>query len=999
MLINDESRLQVSRAAFLEEAAAVSALLEQVEPFAALSGKIESRARLFIQSLRLHDQHGGIEAFQQEYNLDSHEGIMMMCLAEALLRIPDKATADMLIHDKLATGDWDAHLGLGRPWLVNVGSYGLELAGKVVSSSAGDFLGGLAKRIGEPLVRSALRHAMRLMGSVFVLGDTIDVAIKNAEKWHQKTCVMSFDMLGEGARSPAQAQYNFEQYLSAIRALPVPPYRTMAGADMYARDGISIKLSALHPRFELRQRATIIRELLPRLRTLLKEAVSRGAMVTIDAEESTRLDITLELFTMLIPETEFASYQGLGLAVQAYQKRAPYVIDYLRDLAAISGKRIPIRLVKGAYWDSEIKRAQVDALPEYPVFTRKEHTDISYLACAKKLLASPLQFYPQFATHNARTIASIIEFAGNAEFEFQRLYGMGEALYDEVLKTVNRRCRIYAPVGPSHSLLSYLIRRILENGANNSFVHGIYSLPLGQLLADPIEVVRHKGGGPSQHIPLPKNLYAQRENPEGIDLGNAAALQDMEASLASHSVLPAEPDVADIDDCDAAFTRAQQAFENWRNSAVTERAGIINTLADLYTKYSPELISLCQMEGKKTLADAIGEVREAIDYCRYYALQAQGILAPVTLRGATGEHNMLCLQPRGVMVAISPWNFPLAIFTGQVVAALVTGNCVLAKPAEQTPRIAARAVALMHEAGIPKDVLQLLCGDGETIGHALVRDMRSAGVVFTGSTEAAWHINRTLAARKGAIVPLIAETGGQNCMIVDSSALIEQTVDDIMVSAFSSAGQRCSALRVVFVQEEVADELLGVLAGAVSQLRVGDPRVLATDIGPVIDKGAYDMLMAHIEDMKKDFTCVAAASFAQQEKTQYLVPPHVFEINSISDLDGEVFGPVLHVIRYPSYALDFVIRQINSTGYGLTFGVQSRIDEKIRDICARVNAGNVYVNRSMIGAVVGVQPFGGHGISGTGPKAGGPNYLQRFCLEQSISINTAAAHGNLELLA
>ncbi|NBX03515.1 MAG: L-glutamate gamma-semialdehyde dehydrogenase [Alphaproteobacteria bacterium] len=992
--ISDEALLHVSRAAFMDEEQAVRELLSQLSVVDGLSGAVYARAKKYVEGVRARQHFSGIEAFQQEYNLGSQEGIMMMCLAEALLRIPDKATADQLIHDKLSSGDWDAHVGLGRPWLVSAGSLGLELAGKIVDLSPRDFLSSLAQRIGEPLVRSALRHAMKLMGDVFVLGQNIEEAKKNSVSWHEKSCVMSYDMLGEGARSNAQAQHHFEQYLGAIRALPAG-----APADMHLRDGISIKLSALHPRYELRQRGALQRELLPRLRTLMQEAARRSVMMTIDAEESTRLDIMLMLFTALMNEKEFSQYHGLGLAVQAYQKRAPFVIDYLRDLAASTGRTIPVRLVKGAYWDSEIKRAQEGGLPGYPVFTRKMHTDVSYLACAAKLLSSPHHFYPQFATHNARTIATIIEMAGDKEYEFQRLHGMGDALYDEVLADVPRRCRIYAPVGPSTSLLSYLIRRILENGANSSFVHGMHSAPLAELLADPITLTRQNDSLPANNIPLPKLIYSDRINSQGVDMGNSAAVQDMEYAIIDHSELLAEPKVTTTDECDEAFSRATSAFETWKASEVEARAAMLERAADLLEENRAQLVFLCQAEAKKTLADAIGEVREAADFCRYYAGQARLVLRPQRLRGPTGEQNTLQLLPRGVMVAISPWNFPLAIFIGQVAAALATGNCVIAKPAEQTPRIAARAVEILHMAGVPRDVLQLVCGSGEIIGRTIVADNRTAGVVFTGSTAAAWDINRTLAGRSTAIVPLIAETGGQNCMIIDSSALIEQTVDDMVTSAFGSAGQRCSALRVAFVQDDIADELLDVLSGAVAQLRVGDATLFATDVGPVIDAGAYKMLTSHIERMTETQRLVTAAPIPPQDKTEFLIAPHVFEISSISDLRGEVFGPILHIIRYPSYALDFVIRQINATGYGLTFGIQSRIDEKIRDICARVNIGNVYVNRSMIGATVGVQPFGGNGLSGTGPKAGGPHYLPRFCVEQVITINTSAVGGNLELLS
>lgn len=950
---------------------------------------IKAAASDYIEALRARKPEGGIEAFQQEYGLDSEEGIRLMCLAEALLRIPDKKTADKLIQDKLTDGDWDKHIGFGRPWFLNVSGVGLELAEKVVAEeSAEKFLGRLIQRLGEGAVRAALKQAMKLMGNVFVLAPTIEKAQEKAKVWHKEGYLLSYDMLGEGARSTTQAEAYFQSYLHAVKSFPA------SSEHPYQNDSISIKLTALHPRLELRKWTSLEQELLPRLSTLVAEAKARNVMVTIDAEEASRLDVTLKVFASLY---EDAAYEGLGIAVQAYQKRAVDVIAFLATLAEKTGGRIPVRLVKGAYWDSEIKRAQMDGLPDYPVFTRKCHTDVSYLACAKKLLEKPDAFYPQFATHNARTIASIMAYAPDFEYEFQRLHGMGEALYGEVKKTTEKPCRIYAPVGPSESLLSYLIRRILENGANSSFVHGVMNAKVAvpALIQDPIALSKQSGGKPNEAIPLPGSIYGDRANSEGLDLGYEAHLnimrQRLDAWPASRWSPPQETNITQVE---SVFTMADKGFAAWQEVSVESRAECLERLAALYEVHADELTALCVREASKTFADSLAEVREAVDYCRYYAQQACQIMLPKLLPGPTGERNVLNLKPRGIWVAISPWNFPLAIFTGQIAAALVTGNAVIAKPAEQTPIIAARALALMHEAGIPNDVVQLLCGSGETLGEALVAHFKAAGVVFTGSTHTARIINRALAAKEGPITPLIAETGGQNCMVVDSSALIEQTVDDMITSAFSSAGQRCSALRVAFVQEDIADELLAVLKGAIEQLQVGDPALAETDIGPVIDADAQIMLEAHSERMAHEAKLVAKAHAPDGP----YIAPQVFEIPSITMLKDEVFGPILHIIRYKADELDNVIEAINSTGYALTFGIQSRIDAHIKMLSTRVQAGNIYVNRSMIGAVVGVQPFGGHGLSGTGPKAGGPHYLQQFCVEQTITCNTAAIGGNIELL-
>ncbi len=760
-----------------------------------------------------------------------------------------------------------------------------------------------------------------------------------------------------------------------------------------------MKLSGLHPRYQLLQHERVMAKLLPRLKQILLLAKEHNIAVSIDAEESARLDMEILLFTELFADADFDGWNGLGFVVQAYQRRAFTLIDYLTELSRKYNRRMPLRLVKGAYWDTEIKAAQVAGLPSYPVFTRKEHTDISYLACAGKILAATDCFFPQFATHNARTVCAISTMARHfgiipGQFEFQRLHGMGEALYK--LVGTEHPCRIYAPVGAHKDLLAYLIRRLLENGANTSFVNLLMddAIPLDELLQDPIAKARQSGMQPNVSIPSPANLYGTRRNSPGIDLGNLVACEALAASLQAQAAPPAFLEEIAPHHADKLVAKGLQGFAAWPLTPVEERCRMLEAAADRFEQSRDACISLLMKEGGKTLADCIAEVRETIDFCRYYAQQAR-LLTNQTLAGPTGESNILSLHPRGVMVCISPWNFPLAIFTGQVVAALVTGNTVIAKPAEQTPRIAAFAVEILHKSGVPKDALQLAIGDGKT-GAALVENPQIAGVVFTGSVETAQSINRTLAAREGSIIPFIAETGGQNCMVVDSSALLETAVDDIVLSAFGSAGQRCSAARVLFVQEDIADELTALLKGAMQELRVGSPADFATDIGPVIDAEAQSTLLTHIERMKKEAKLIAAPPTATEGNC---VAPHAFEIKSIAQLGQEVFGPVLHVIRFKAEALQQVADAINSTGYGLTFGIHSRIGEQVEFFTSRIRAGNIYVNRSMTGATVGVQPFGGEGLSGTGPKAGGPHYLLRFITERTVCTNTAAIGGNLALLA
>lgn len=983
-------------------------LLDSVSPLAAMESAIMHKASNLTREIRENGLGHGVEAFLNAYGLDTREGVALMCLAEALLRIPDTGTADALIRDTFEGREWGRYTGSADSWLVNLSSWGLLLTGKVIDFGQ-DPRPGLAKTLknlvsktGEPIIREALRKAMKLIGSQFVLGETVAEAISHSKPFMKKGYRFSYDILGEGARSDAQAEGYVRSYLEGIALIGASIPK---GTPLFEAPGISVKLSALHARYQLVKRDRVMRELLPRLRQIMLAAKKAGIAVSLDAEEASRLDIEMEVFAALLADPQLAGWDGIGFVVQAYQKRAFYLIDWLASLAAQRQRVLPVRLVKGAYWDSEIKWAQVAGMPDYPVFTRKVHTDVSYLACANKILSRRDVFFPQFATHNVRTVVHIKLLAerygwASGSYEFQRLHGMGEALHDRILGEVPSR--IYAPVGAHKDLLAYLIRRLLENGANSSFVHLLMdeSKTPEEILADPVAECRASTQLFNPAIPLPPSLYGQhRANSRGIDFGNAAQLQGLLTSMgpATAKPLPTLADVS-VQSATTAVTTAHAAFPHWASRSVGERCGMLEKAAELLEANAPELVALCAREAGKVLPDGVAEVREAADFCRYYAAQARHLLSPQTLTGPAGESNVLSLHPKGVFVCISPWNFPLAIFIGQVAAALATGNTVVAKPAEQTPRVAARAVQLLVQAGVPPEALQLCPGAGESVGAALVSDPRIAGVVFTGSVETAQAIQRALAARSGALVPFIAETGGQNCMVVDSSALPEQAVDDIMLSAFGSAGQRCSALRVLFVQDDIADELLALLSGAMQELKVGDPLAPDTDIGPVIDAPAQSQLLNHIEHLRRTARLIAAAPAASTVVAGHFVTPHAFEIPSIDVLEREIFGPVLHVIRFKQGTLPQVLEVINSTGYGLTFGVHSRIDDHIRLLVSHVRAGNIYVNRSMIGATVGVQPFGGEGLSGTGPKAGGPHYLLRFLNERTTTINIAAIGGNVGLL-
>jgi RHH-type transcriptional regulator, proline utilization regulon repressor / proline dehydrogenase / delta 1-pyrroline-5-carboxylate dehydrogenase len=1016
-----------------DETETVKTLLGIADLGAGRRARIQARARNLVEGIRSRGTGAeGLDAFLQEYELSNREGVVLMCLAEALLRIPDAATADKLIKSKLSDADWGSHLGNSQSVFVNASTWALMLTGRVINLDDGDaddvggYLGKLVARSGEPVIRQAMIQAMKILGRQFVMGRTIQEALERARDAEKGSYRHSYDMLGEAARTDADALRYFDAYAAAIDTIG----EESRGLGPIDAPGISVKLSALHPRYELAQRDRVMTELLGRIRELAVMAKRADIGLTIDAEEADRLDISLDVLEALSGDPALKGWNGLGLAVQAYQKRAYAVLQWLAETAEQHDRKWMVRLVKGAYWDTEIKHAQELGMDGYPVFTRKPSTDLSYLACARFLIDHPDQFYPQFATHNAHTLAAVIEMAGDRrDFEFQRLHGMGETLYDQIVghDDETMTCRIYAPVGSHEDLLAYLVRRLLENGANTSFVNRIVDkdAPIDDIIADPVAIVGALAEISHPMIPLPRHIFGpDRSNSCGIDLTDNAVLRSLAVDMAAHAgpwhaatvggdaspisvIDPARPDErvgtvahaskADIDAALAAATAAQPAWDALGGAA---RGEILSRAADAMEAATPMFMAMCTREAGKTLADGIAEVREAVDFLRYYAVRALAEFeAPEVLVGPTGEANSIRLHGRGVFACISPWNFPLAIFTGQVSAALAAGNGVIAKPAEQTPLIAAEAVKLLHQAGVPTAVLHLLPGDGPSVGGPLIADPRISGVAFTGSTETAKLINRQLADRPGPIVPLIAETGGQNAMIVDSSALAEQVVEDAVFSAFRSAGQRCSALRVMFVQNDIADKVIDMLCGATEELKLGDPGLLETDIGPVIDADAKAMLDAHADRMSSEGRLLCRAPLPDNSTGGFFVAPAAFEIDGIERLEREVFGPILHVIRYQQNKLDAVIDAINETGYGLTLGIHSRIDSVHHQICSQVRAGNAYVNRNMIGAVVGVQPFGGEGLSGTGPKAGGPRYLHRFAVERTLSVNTTAAGGNAALMS
>ncbi|WP_431862081.1 bifunctional proline dehydrogenase/L-glutamate gamma-semialdehyde dehydrogenase PutA [Azospirillum sp.] len=1023
-------RAAIDRLYRADETAVVTALARAAALPEEARRRVQAEAARLVEGVRASRiRFGVLDAFLQEFGLSSQEGVALMCLAEALLRIPDAETADALIRDKIGAADWRRHLGKADSLFVNASTWALMLTGRVVNLDGGDeptrVLDRLVGRVGEPIIRQAMMQAMRILGRQFVLGRTIDEALGRARDDEKLGYTHSFDMLGEAARTADDAQRYFDLYAMAIGAIG----GARNGRDVFRSPGISVKLSALHPRYELAQRDRVMAELLPRVKDLALMAKAQGIHLTVDAEEADRLDLSLDLIEAVFRDPALNGWEGFGLAVQAYQKRALPLVGWLEDLARSVGRRLMVRLVKGAYWDSEIKRAQERGLDGYPVFTRKASTDVSYLACARRLLAARDAFYPAFATHNAHTVASVREMAGDNEgYEFQRLHGMGEPLYHQVVGP-DTPVRIYAPVGSHEDLLAYLVRRLLENGANSSFVNRIQDeqVPVAAIVADPVARVASLPAKPHPGIPLPAALFgAERRNSDGIDLSDAAqttplldhvtaerrwSATPLVAGLAADRLPTALHDPADrrrivghvveatAEDADRALSVAVAAQRAWAARPVAERAACLDRLGDLLEAERNELVALLVREAGKTIPDALAEVREAVDFCCYYAARARADFEPKLMPGPTGERNELRLTGRGVFVCISPWNFPLAIFLGQVAAALVAGNAVVAKPAEQTPLIAAHATALAHRAGVPAEVLHLLPGDGAAVGGRLVADRRVAGVAFTGSTETAQRIGLTLMQRGGPMVPFIAETGGQNAMIVDNSALPEQVVDDVVTSAFRSAGQRCSALRVLFVQDGIAPKVIRMLQGAAAELRLGDPGLLSTDVGPVIDADAQAMLMRHTERMTREGTPLFAGTLPPHCAHGSFVAPHAFEIDRLDRLEREVFGPILHVIRWQGDRLDAVLDAIEATGYGLTLGIHTRIDRTARRITERMAVGNTYVNRNMIGAVVGVQPFGGEGLSGTGPKAGGPHYLYRFAAERTLTVNTTAAGGNASLVS
>ncbi|MCC2617973.1 bifunctional proline dehydrogenase/L-glutamate gamma-semialdehyde dehydrogenase PutA [Aestuariibacter halophilus] len=979
--------------------------VDQILPDAEVNMRARSRAwerarKMVLQIRREQEGNGLVEALLNEYSLSSAEGVVLMCLAEALLRVPDKKTQDELIRDKLSKGKWSSHLGNSEHLFVNASSWGLLLTGSMVNFADAKkreqfgFLKKTLGKVGEPVIRKAMNVAMKVMGQQFVMGETIEAAVKRAEDKERKGYVYSYDMLGEGARTQKDADRYFDSYARAIEAIG----KAAAGRGPRRSPGISVKLSAIHPRYEFTHRDRVMAELPEKLKALCLLAKKHDIGLTVDAEESERLDISLDIIETVFSDPDLDGWQGFGLAVQAYQKRALFVIDWLRELTESVGRKMMVRLVKGAYWDSEIKNAQKDGLEHFPVFTRKSSTDVSYHACANRLLDYRDTIYPQFATHNAYTASVIIELAGDDKegFEFQCLHGMGDSLYNQIVTEEGIQCRVYAPVGYHEDLLAYLVRRLLENGANSSFVNAIVddTKPVEALLEDPVEKTQRMGDKYNEQILMPIELYGkERDNSRGLDLTdinhitplrdnmqrwfNDHLLNEEDVPSGCHPVRnPARQNeivgyhhYTTAEEMLSKLTLADNTFAEWSQTPVAERADLLRHTANILERHMDELMALCVKEAGKVAQDSIDEVREAVDFCRYYAARAEELCQDDRL------------ESRGVVLCISPWNFPLAIFLGQVAAAVVTGNTVLAKPAEQTSLIAKRAVQLMESVGMPEGVVQLIISEGPAVGETLLPDERIKAVMFTGSTQTGTLIARALSNRGGEPVPLIAETGGQNCMIVDSTALPEQVVDDVINSGFQSAGQRCSALRVLFLQEDIADTVIDMLVGAMKELHIGDPAMLSTDIGPVIDQKALNNLNAHKEAMQSKGKLIHACQTPDLDG--HFFAPHLYEIDSIDVLEKEVFGPCIHVVRFKAGELEQTIDIINSTGYGLTMGIHSRIDERAFELAQLSRAGNVYINRNMIGAIVGSQPFGGRGLSGTGPKAGGPNYLARLMIEKA----------------
>ena len=1031
-------RTAIAEHLFADEAKLVLKLAAEAELSGGDKAEVERLARGLVKAVRENrNSQGSIDAFMQQFSLSSEEGVVLMCLAEALLRIPDAETADLLISDKLGDRDWSDHVGKSDSMFVNASAWGLMLTGKIVElgrgtkSDAMSALKRLITRSGEPIIRTAMKQAMRIMGKQFVLGRTIKEALETSEPLKAEGYRFSYDMLGESAMTRADAARYLKAYEKAVDAIGA----TAKAGDIFEQPSISVKLSALHPRYEEKNKAESVEELYAMVLELAIRAKGYNAGLTIDAEEVARLDISLELFERLAAAPELKGWHGLGLAVQAYGRRAKPALQFLADVAQQTGRVLPVRLVKGAYWDTEIKRAQEGGFESYPVFTRKPSTDVSYLACARFMLSRRDVFFPQFATHNAHTVAAILVMAGSdRRFEFQRLHGMGEALYDGVVGKgdINQPCRIYAPVGSHEDLLAYLVRRLLENGANTSFVNRLAddTAPIDDIIADPVAQVRSLASIPHARIAPPRRLFADRRNSKGVPTWHGPLRDKLIGGIASHAsrnheafaIVDGKPmssgperkivsphdnavavgSVREVADADIAraLALAVEGQRSWDDLKGRARAVILDSAADLYEANRDLLLTLLIREAGKSLDNAQADLREAVDFLRYYAVLARSEFEnPVLMPGPTGERNELSLHGRGVFAAIAPWNFPLAIFTGQVAAALASGNAVLAKPAEQTPLVAHAAVKLLLEAGVPPRVLHFLPGDGARIGAKLLGDARLAGVAFTGSNATASIIARALAAKPGPMATQIAETGGMNAMIMDSSALAEQAVRDVVASAFDSAGQRCSAARILFVQDDVAPRVIEMLKGTMQDLKIGDPMDYRTDVGPVIDAEAKKKLDAHKARMAREAKTILDLPLSSEHGAGTFVSPAAYELKDLKPLTEEVFGPVLHMVRYEASHLPQVVESINATGYGLTLGLHTRIDKTVDTVRKLARVGNLYVNRNQIGAVVGVQPFGGEGLSGTGPKAGGPHYLHRFAVERVMSQDTTASGGNAALMS
>lgn len=1015
----------ISGKELIKENEALEKILENCHFLEEEYERIKARAIKFIDHIKQNNQNG-VESFLAKYKLSSKEGVALITLAESLLRIKDDETAAELVVDKLASANWLQFLEDSDNLLLKFSSLGLHSATIFAKFSEQNIISKLAFRIGRSSFLASLKTAMKILGKEFIIGNDINSALNNIKNLKKNNFHFSFDLLGESARSYEQAEIYYQEYLKSIPLIS-KNFQENFNDNIMDRPNLSVKFTALHPRFELLKEEIVKDELIPKLLEIVKLCKEHKVGLSFDAEEASRLDLYLKIFTILIKSEEAKNFDGIGIVIQAYQKRAFYIIDYVAILAKNSKKIIPVRLVKGAYWDSEIKIAQELGLEDYPVFTKKEFTDASYIACAKKMFNFDKYIYPQFATHNAITASTICELAKGKNFEFQKLKGMGDALHEDLVKKY--KVRIYSPVGKFNDLLAYLMRRLLENGANSSFVHQVHDKNFSsQDLIFPLVEKCQELLSQVNKIPNPKNIYNNRANSQGVELGNMNQIEDIKNKLLNyenkkyeaHSIINGKIHIGENkrnlispadknkeigistnisgEEISKALELACEGFSSWEATSPKDRAAILRKIAELYEENQDELLFILIKEAGKSINDAIAEVREAIDFCRYYANSAEDIFQEIILPSPTGESNKLSMHPRGVFVCISPWNFPLAIFTGQIVAALVSGNSVIAKPASQTTIIANFAVSLMHKSGIPAKALQLIIASGKEISDVILKSPKIAGVVFTGSTETAQQINQTLSNRKAAIAQLIAETGGQNAMIVDSSALLEQVTDSVIASAFHSAGQRCSALRVLYIQEEIFDSLIEMIVQATKTLKIGDTSNLLNDIGPVIDQNAVDSLKSHINDMKsKGFEIIYSAENILQNQGSYFMP-HIIKISSINDLVCENFGPVLHVISYKSNDLDMIIEEINQYGFGLTFGIQSRIESKIEYISKKIKVGNIYANRSIIGAQVESQPFGGEGLSGTGFKAGGPHYLLRFVTERVTTINLTAIGGNIDLL-